>query len=423
MKVEEAGEIGIEKISVYPCTMAIDMGKLVEARRENPDEICGRMMISERSVNPPWEDPVTMAVNGAKEMLTEEDKKKIGLLLVGSESGLDQEKSLSTWIHRYLGLRDDCRNLELKHACYSGTAGLRLAAAWLLADFNEDAKALVIMTDQSRMHFGKPYEFVMGAGSVALLLSRHPRFFKLDFDLSGVYTHEVADLIRPTARVEAGHSETSLLSYLDAADITFGRYVDALKRSRSVEIANIADLAVWLPRQVYHAPFGGITRRAHHAVLRYLSAFDKSVAASDFEKRVESSLEFNRRMGGTYAASIFISLLAAASSLSRDYPDGARCGMYSYGSGSCAEFYSGYLGEPEEAERQAAALRTSLDDRKSLTVTDYEAAESYRFELIDRGDFQVPLSGYDEWYQKRYDGRGLLTFQGAENHVRRYQWS
>lgn len=76
MKVEEAGEIGIEKISVYPCTMAIDMGKLVEARRENPDEICGRMMISERSVNPPWEDPVTMAVNGAKEMLTEEDKKK-----------------------------------------------------------------------------------------------------------------------------------------------------------------------------------------------------------------------------------------------------------------------------------------------------------------------------------------------------------
>ena len=57
--------VGIEKISVYPGSMCLSMHELVAARGQSHKEICEDMMIDERSVIPPWEDVVTMAVNAA----------------------------------------------------------------------------------------------------------------------------------------------------------------------------------------------------------------------------------------------------------------------------------------------------------------------------------------------------------------------
>src|SRR3990172_9510017 len=161
--------VGIEKIGVYPCSLVLPMLTLCEARQRDPKDIIHSMMIDERSLNPLWEDPVTMAVNAANSILTDEDRERIELLVVASESGVDYEKPMSTWVHRYTGLTANCRNFEIKHACYGGTAGLQMAAHWLASCNSRSAKALIIATDQSRAHFGKPWEFVMGAGSAAVL--------------------------------------------------------------------------------------------------------------------------------------------------------------------------------------------------------------------------------------------------------------
>ncbi len=88
-------------------------------------------MLEERSLNPLWEDPVTMGVNAANAILTDEDRGRIELLVVATESGVDYEKPISTWVQRYARLSANCRNFEVKHACYGGTAGLQMAAAWL----------------------------------------------------------------------------------------------------------------------------------------------------------------------------------------------------------------------------------------------------------------------------------------------------
>ena len=53
---------GIEKIGVYPCSFSLEMKRLCEARKHDLADIRDTMMIDERSVNPAWEDPVTMAV-------------------------------------------------------------------------------------------------------------------------------------------------------------------------------------------------------------------------------------------------------------------------------------------------------------------------------------------------------------------------
>lgn len=412
--------VGIDAIGVWPSTMELDMATLVAARGGNVEQVVGQMMIDERSVNPPWEDPVTMAVNAADDLLDHETRRSVGLLIVASESGPDQEKALSTWVQRWLKLPDHCRNVELKHACYGGTAAMMLASHWL-ASQPEGARALVITTDQSRQHFHQPYEFVMGAGACALLLSHEPRFMRLELGHSGVFTHEVSDLTRPTSRVEAGHSETSLLSYLDAVDITLQRYCDAVRRQGGPAIETVADLQAWAPLAVYHAPFGGITLRAHRAALRSLGCNDRTWIGEDFVRRVAPSLRFNRRMGGTYGSSVFISLLGLVDALAQDggRVNGERVTVYSYGSGSCAETYSGVFG-PEATQMAAQAnLGGLLDQRRAIGVREYEEAERERTCWVDNGDYRVSLDGHDDLLGRRYGGR--LTFRGSKDYVRDYE--
>jgi len=121
--------IGIEAINAYVARAYIDIRELFEARSLNLDRFDNLMMVS-KSVNLPCEDPVTNAVNAAKpiiDKLTEKERNSIEMVITSSESGLDFGKSLSTYIHSYLGLSRHCRLFEVKQACYGGTASLQMA--------------------------------------------------------------------------------------------------------------------------------------------------------------------------------------------------------------------------------------------------------------------------------------------------------
>ncbi|MGZ4060703.1 MAG: hydroxymethylglutaryl-CoA synthase family protein, partial [Bacteroidia bacterium] len=122
---------GIEKIRVYPTALQLDLEVLAKERGYDVAHMKKELMVEKRGVNPPWEDTVTMAVNAAKPMLSQEDIDSIGLLILATETGLDHEKSLSSWVFHYLGLPSACRHFEVKIACYSGTAALKMAVSWL----------------------------------------------------------------------------------------------------------------------------------------------------------------------------------------------------------------------------------------------------------------------------------------------------
>jgi 3-hydroxy-3-methylglutaryl CoA synthase len=407
--------VGIEKLAAYPGSLALSMKALCDARGHDLANIRDVMMIDERSVNPEWEDPVTMAVNAALPLLTERDRADIGLLLVASESGVDQEKPMSTWVQRYLGLSSRVRNIEVKHACYGATASLQLAASWVASGAAKGEKALVINTDQSRAHFGKPWEFVMGAGAVAVVVSDAPQVLEIDLGKCGIHTHEVSDLTRPTPHVETGNSETSLLSYLDALE---GAVDDYIRRCPEA-----ADLDRWFQRNLYHVPFGGMGFRAHKAVLRRSGVTDKRRAWEHFSRKTLPSLGHVRRMGATYGGSTFLALMSL---VERD-PElaaGDRIGVFSYGSGSCGELWSGTVCPEARAVVDAARMTELLDARRQLTVAEYEAIESARAAVIDSGDYVTNRRALgDDFYERQYAGRGLLVFDGMQEYYRRYEWS
>lgn len=409
----QLGRVGIEKIRVYPTALKLDLGELAHAREFDVNYVHDELMVYERGVNPVWEDAVTMAVNAAKPMLSKEDLDSIGLLIVGTESGLDLEKSLSSWVHGFLGLPSNCRNFEIKSACYSGTAGLKMAASWLLSGMAKPGqKALVIATDQSIPALGKPWEYVGGAGAVAMLISDEPAFLELAPQQFGVYSHEVTDVIRPMPWMEIGSGEQSLYSYMEGLQGACQDYT---------ENVGDEDLDSAFDYNVYHVPFSGISFRAHKQLINYDKTVSKQELHRSFETKAQPAIRFPQRIGGTYGASTFIALLSLVSNAQSLKPSD-KIGVFGYGTGSCAELYLALVGENAKAVADTAALDTILDQRKSLSISDYEALENTRHAMITDGDFQPDLTMASGVYQTHYKGSGLLVYQGSQNFHRQYDF-
>ena len=407
------GPVGIEKIRAYPGTQSLAMEDLALARDHDPVDIHENLLVRSRSVNPLWEDPVTMAVNAANPMLTAEDRERIELVIVATESSVDQGKSMSTYAQHFLGIQPNCRNFEAKHACYGGTSAVMMAAHWVASGLNGDAKALVIATDQSRMSLHEPYEYVMGAGAVAMLISNTPRVLAFEMEHNGFWTNHCFDTFRPTSRVETGNGETSLYCYLDALE---GAYAHYLSKAGSV------DFDAYFKKNIYHVPFGGITFQAHRTLLRQWRRMKKSEAVAHFESKSKPGLIYNSQVGGTYSGSTFIALMGMIDSC-QDLDPGDRISLFSYGSGSCGEFYSGVVG-PDARELVARArVQELLDARRPMTVEEYERTEMERFENIDNGNFTPDTGGGGGLFETHYRDKGLLTLTGVADHYRAYDWS
>lgn len=407
-------QIGIEKIRVFPTTLSLDLSVLAKERRYDVEHMHNDLRVYERGVNPPWEDPVTMAVNAARPMLSEEDIASIGLLIVATETGLDQEKSLSSWVFRYLNLPSNCRHFEIKMACYSGTAALKMAAVWIASGAARPGqKALIITTDQSLVSIKRPWEYICGAGATALLVSDKPDFLEIELDNFGVYSHEVSDVIRPLPWVETGNSEHSLFAYMEAL---IGSYEDYLANCGTIDFKHFFDY------NIYHVPFSGISFRAHKQLMGFNGYYGKKEIIESFEQKTLPSLAYSQRIGGTYGGSIFVALLGLVSKAA-SIKSGDRVGIFSYGSGSCAEYYSGLIGESAKEIATTIHLDQMLNARYKLSVQEYERFDQIQETMRKSENFEPDLEIVPGLFGSYYEGKGLLIYKGTQGYYRRYEFS
>lgn len=397
--------VGIHRLASCVGTGVLDLGDLARARGRDPEETRQTLDVAERTVLAPFEDPVTQAVEAARQVLDDDTRGRVRWLLVATESSLDEEKPLSSWVHHWLGLPAACRNLEVKHACYAGTGALRLLLAWLAAEAGPDDLALVVTTDLSLLGLGKPYEYILGAGATAALLRRDPDLLVLEPGTAGVFASEVTDVIRPLPWLETGNSNTSLFSYLEGLDGSF----DAFEKHNGATDVDAAFRA-----QVYHAPFPALTFRAHQRLLlRSHDDWSRARCRAHFEARVAPSLAVHTRVGGVYSGSTFLSLLGTLLTHPELGP-GDPVGVYSYGSGSCSEFYRAVVGPHPE---RVCDPRPQLEARLPVDVARYEAAETERSEARKLADY-TPTQ-HDDWTPRP----GALVLHGVSDHVRRYGWA
>ncbi len=414
MKEITMKKIGIEKINIYGCSLCMQQADLARARGKDPDQVVCDYLINTRSLNPPYEDNVTMGANAAQAILTDEDKQDIGMLIVGTEGSVDFGKPISTNIHKALGLPPNVRNYETKHACYSGVAGLDTAVNWLASDLNRGKKALVIATDFSRKHFNKDHEFVLGGVAAAILVSENPKIVEYELEKKGFWTTSIYDTFRPTAKHESGNNEVSLYSYMDALEGAYNHYQEVVEQP--------VDFDNYFKYNIYHMPFPGMAFQAHRLLCNITRSRKKTEIKESFEQKVLPSLRYAARVGSTYGASNFVGLCGLLKS-AKDLQAGDRIGFFSYGSGAIGEFYSALVCPEAKAIIENLKIDEALNQRKEVSFAEYEKIENIRELSIEQADITPDFSLLGNWYAQHYAGKHYLVLKEVKDFYRTYEWS
>lgn len=408
--------VGIESINAYVGQTSLDIRTLFERRGLDLARF-DNLMMEKKSVSLPCEDPVTNAVNAAKpiiDALSDHDRNRIELLITSTESGLDFGKSLSTYIHDYLGLSRKCRLFEVKQACYGGTASLQMAANFVMSNASPGAKALVLATDIARVAAKMTYaEPSQGAAAVAILVSDTPDIFALDFGANGYHGYEVMDTCRPDSEIETGDPDLSLLSYLDCLEASFRYY------SERVEGADFQETFDYL---AFHTPFGGMVKGAHRNMMRKFKRSSAELIQTDFEKRARPSLQYCCQVGNVYSATLYLALCSLIDHA--DVTTAKRVGLYSYGSGCSSEFFSGVMTQASQRKLASLGIGKALTNRHALTMEEYDRLlnlnAEWRFGIKDK---VMDYSDISAIYDKQLAGKRMLVLKEVSNYQRKYEWS
>lgn len=378
--------VGIHDLSVATASRVLDLDLLAAQSGIDPDKFRIGLGQERMSVPAPDEDIVTMAAAAALPIIERHGSEDIRAVLFATESGIDQSKSAAVFVHELLGLPRACRVVEFKHACYGGTAALQAALGLIARE--PGARVLVIASDVARYALDSAAEATQGAAAVAMLVSEDPDLVEVE-PAAGVWTADIDDFWRPndsdTALVDG---RLSVDTYLAAA---LGSWDDYRARG-GVDIDEV-DLFC------HHQPY---TRMAVKA-LRALAAHTGSEID---ESRVLPSTVYNRQIGNSYTASLFVSLAAVLDG--DDDLTGRRIGLYSYGSGSTGEFLAVTVRPGYREHSRAAATRAALAARTPIDIATYRKlhAGATRPSAVD---VEIPASS-----------PGPFRFAGITGRARQY---
>lgn len=405
---------GIEALNVYAGIAQIPVPAVFVGRGLQSGRL-GNLMMQSRSVGLPFEDPVTNAVNAAKpivDALSEAERDAIELLITSTESGLDLSKSIASYVHAHLGLSRSCRLLEVKQACYAATGALQLAIGYLASGVSPGGKALIVATDVALVDERAGYaEPATGHGGVAVLVSDAPRVLALDLGAFGCCSYETMDSARPTPELDIADVDRSLFTYLDCLTNCFAEY-----RSR----VEGADFAATFDHLAMHTPFAGLVKAAHRKMMREAGAAAERIE-DDFRRRVEPSLTYPAAVGNLCSGSVY---LALASLLDHaGVCEGARVGLYAYGSGCSAELFSGVVDRESAAAIGELAIGDHLARRRQLSFDEYAALlPETRRSLVPEPRKVVDLDRYRAFLRPERAGRPLLVHTRTDDYHRVYEW-
>lgn len=346
---------------------------------------------SEMSVADQTQDAVSMGINATMKYIDRIDKDKIGLLVFGTESGIDQSKSASLFVKTALKLKPEVRTFEIKEACFGLTAALMIARDFVRV--HPDQTAMVIGSDIARYGIGTAGEVTQGAGSVSMLIKADPAILALN-DGHSAYSEDINDFWRPNdSKLAMVDGKYSTQVYLDFFSKTFADY----KKQKKLETNDFDAI-------IYHLPFTKMGLKANR-----LAVADQDEATTEkLQNSFDASKQLSRRVGNIYTASLYISLLSLLEN--GNLPAGALVGLFSYGSGAMGEFYSGNLVEGYEKEVNAAGDENMLKRRQKVSVPEYEEIFNT---ALDDPENNEELTSDDE--------KGTWYFAGTKGNIRQYK--
>lgn len=384
-------KVGIDRITFATPNCYLSMKDLAIARGIDPNKFTIGIGQSQQAVPPNHQDIVTLGAQAALPLLPYIDNSRLKMVIVGTESGVDASKSSALYIHRLLDLSPWVRCVEVKEACYGGTAALMMARDYVLT--HPSAQVLVIAADIARYGVGTPGEVTQGAGSVAMLVSENPHVLQINDD-SVVKSAEIQDFWRPV------YQSTALARGKFSTEQYIHMFCDVWQQYSAKNDCNFNDFEAIC----FHLPYTKMGLKALRA------GFEANSCASltdDTRERLlaryQDSTQYSRRIGNIYTGSLYLGLIslldydyfrnfdyssepAGDSSVTGDLSSGThtnespsspllpgqKIGLFSYGSGAVAEFFSATLVPDWRSALFSNRHLKALNNRTQLSVSQYE---------------------------------------------------
>lgn len=361
-------KIGIDKMGFATSQYVLQMNDLAQRRGVDPDKFSKGLLLNALSIAPITDDIITLGASAADSVLTEEDRAAIDMVIVATESSIDQSKAAAVYVHNLLGIQPFARSVEMKEACYSATAALDYAR--LHIEKHPQSKVLVIAADIAKYGISTPGESTQGAGSIAMLISAEPHILELN-DNTLAQTRDIMDFWRPNySTTPFVNGMYSTKQYLDMLKTTWTEYQKRFETS-------LADFSAFC----FHLPFPKLALKGFNKIM------DKSLPTDLQEKLKENfdkSILYSQQIGNIYTGSLFLGLLSLLEN-SQNLVAGDKIAFFSYGSGAVAEIFTGKLVNGFRDYLQPSRLE-ALKERTVLSVADYEKLFFEEAELDEKGN-------------------------------------
>lgn len=346
--------IGIDQIGMYSPHYYVDLAELAQARDVDPNKFIIGIGQSQQAVAPSAEDIVTMAAAAASEFISKVDTNKIGMVIVGTETGIDASKSAAVIVQHLLDLPENMRTYEIKQACYGGTAALMAARDYVA--LHPDRTVLVVASDIARYGLASGGEVTQGAGAVAMLVSAQPRILELHDD-SQFISRDIADFWRPVYTDMA----IAMGKYSNEQYVQF--FQDVWANYKAATGHDLADFAAIN----FHLPYTTMGMKALRTVLPQAD----EATQNRLNEHYRIATTYSRRIGNIYTGSLYLGLMSLLDGAS-DLKAGDLLGMFSYGSGAVGEFFSMTLVDGYKKQLSPEDHEAFLDARTKLSVPAYE---------------------------------------------------
>lgn len=368
--------IGIDKIGFATSKYKLNMDDLAQSRQIDPNKYKEGLILNAISISPITEDIVTLGATAAREFLTEDDCQAIDMVIVATESGIDQSKAAAVYLHHLLGIQPFARSIEMKEACYSATAALDYAK--LHIQRNPKSKVLVVASDIAKYGIESAGEPTQGAGSIAMLITNEPRIAIINDEIVA-QTRDIMDFWRPnystTPYVNGIYSTKQYLDMLTSTWTEFQKRYDA----------TLSDFSAFC----FHLPFPKLAVKGLKKILKK----EVSTEVTDrIQENFQHSIKYSQEIGNIYTASLFLGLLSLLEN-SPSLKANDKIALFSYGSGAVSEIFSISLVEGYEQYLSTNRFK-KLEERITLSVNDYERIFFEEAKLDENGnaDFKEYLT-------------------------------
>ncbi|KAH8825947.1 hydroxymethylglutaryl-coenzyme A synthase C terminal-domain-containing protein [Flagelloscypha sp. PMI_526] len=336
------------------------------------------------------------------------DLTSIGRLEVGTETIIDQSKSVKTHLMDLFSVVEnyDIEGIDSKNACYGGTAALFNAVNWIESRSWDGRDAIVVSGDIAVYAEGAARP-VGGAGAVALLLG--PNAPIVLEPIHGTFMQNAYDFYKPNLFSEYPEVDGpgSIITYIRALDGAYSAYRRKAAKKQGVDPESI-NLDSF-DYSLFHSPYGKQAIKGHaRAVFNdfllsptkfatvpepdHFSALDKTASLTDknvektfigvakaaFKAKVDPGMACSKRLGNMYTASVYGCLASLVANVEPGILKGKRISMYSFGGGCAASWFAMKVEGDTTEIRERLDLTNRLAEMKVVPPQEFVDALNLR---------------------------------------------